>query len=200
MSDRQKLWLWLAAGLAWLGLAGVAILIVIDYQTPPPIAGAGLDHWPSQSTVPRAEGRATLVALVHPRCPCSRATLGELERILSRAPDRVTTHLLFWKPHGADPSWEKAPLWSDAAAHAWIQAHWDEGGREARLFQASASGYALLYDERGRLLFRGGLTGGHGNCGGHASSDAIVSALLHRSAPLPTAAAFGCPLLAEKNP
>src|SRR4051794_10180949 len=41
-------------------------------------------EWPSKSTINRGPDRSTLVLFLHPRCPCSRASIAELEGLLAK--------------------------------------------------------------------------------------------------------------------
>ena len=49
--------------------------------------------------------------LTHPHCPCSRASIGELARLMAQAQGRVTAYVLFIKPAGSPEDWENSDLW-----------------------------------------------------------------------------------------
>jgi hypothetical protein len=74
------------AGLAAVG-AGLAAPGV--YEGRPGQEATAPARWPAGSTLVRASGRSTLLMLVHSRCPCSRASLEELDRVMARGGDRV---------------------------------------------------------------------------------------------------------------
>ena len=65
---------------------------------------------------------------------------------------------------------------------------------EARRFGAATSGYVVLYDMRGQLLFKGGITAGRGHAVDNAGADAIKSLLRGRSADMNRAPVYGCSL------
>ena len=76
-----------AAGVLWLAALAAAVTILLDYDhTPGAITHAAPASWPAQTTLARVEGRPTLVVLLHPKCPCSRASVAVLAVLLARAP------------------------------------------------------------------------------------------------------------------
>jgi len=85
-------------------------------------------------------------------------------------------------------------LWRNAAAIPKIAVQEDDNGDEARRFGAATSGYVVLYDMRGQLLFKGGITAGRGHAGDNAGADAIKSLLRGRSVDMNRAPAYGCSL------
>src|SRR4051812_12480766 len=89
--------LW-ALGVAWLGGAVVGGGTLLNYSnTAGP--GAGAAAWPRGSALARESERFTLVMFLHPQCPCSRASVGELERLLaSLGTERVRTTVVFVGP------------------------------------------------------------------------------------------------------
>ena len=106
--------------------------------------------------------RATLGMSAHPHCPCTRASLGELARLMTQAQGRVTAYVLFVKPPNFSGGWEQTDLWASAAAIPGVTAVRDDGGDESRLFHAATSGQTALYDAAGSLLFSGALRAARG--------------------------------------
>ncbi|MDB5296014.1 MAG: hypothetical protein JWO31_1997 [Phycisphaerales bacterium] len=137
-------------------------------QTRPTDRGAGLGP----------DGRFTLVAALHPRCPCSRATVRELERVVARCGGSLGLRVLVVRPDGAGDGWERTDLWNAVAALPGATVAADAGGREAQRLGAETSGQVVLYDPRGRLVFHGGITTSRGHEGDNPGSDAIVAAVL----------------------
>jgi hypothetical protein len=157
-------------------------------------AGAPPDRWPERSELAPDAGGPTLVLFAHPRCPCTRASLGELEILLAAAPGRLRAHVVFARPAGVPARWEQADLWRQAAALPGATVRADEGGAEARRFGARTSGHALLFDADGRRQFSGGLTRARGHAGDNAGRAALL-ALARGTVPAHTrTAVFGCPL------
>lgn len=165
----------------------------MTYEKTPGVAASPSD-WPQASQIQPATDRSTLIVAVHPQCPCSGATIGELNALLTQCQDKVQVYVLFYKPTGAAKDWEKTALWNSAAAIPGVKTLTDEGGAEARRFHASTSGQTFLFNRSGRLLFSGGITAGRGHSGPNAGSDAIVSLVTTGKAVRHKTFVFGCSL------
>src|SRR5205823_1742118 len=98
-------------------------------------------------------------------------------------------------PRNAEPGWEKTDLYQRAAAMPGVKIAIDEDGREARLFRAATSGYTLLYDANGGLLFTGGITAARGHEGDSAGQQALFHLLSGRATKRIDTPVFGCSLL-----
>ena len=144
-------------------------------------------------------GRARLLVFAHPQCPCSRATVRELSAIMAQNRRSVDAYVLFLAPQSEGDLWVKGALWQEAAGIPGLHLVEDSGGREAQLFGASTSGQVLLYDSRGRLLFKGGITAARGHVGPNAGSEAILHLLLGSAGPRKTTPVFGCSLRNESG-
>jgi hypothetical protein len=156
--------------------------------------------WPAQSQLTRHPQRPTLVMLVHPRCSCSRASLQELVRLITRFQGQFSTFVLFYTPAGTTDTWEKTALWHTATALPDVQAIRDTDGREAMQFGAYTSGYTVLYAATGDLLFHGGITPSRGHIGDNEGSHAIAALLTQQHANAEHTLAFGCDLFAPNLP
>ena len=164
-------------------------------------AGAAA-HPPAQwqlSSVPLDPVKPTLVMLVHPQCPCSRASLSELNHLMALCPNCAAVFVLFLKPPGCTQAWVKTDLWRQASAIPGIKVCVDENGEAARRFGAATSGETLLYAPSGRLLYGGGLTGARGHEGDNAGLSAVAALLedvpdARSKAKLVQEPVYGCPL------
>lgn len=186
-----------AAGALWLLIIGAGLLVLRGYESKPGVAAAPPDSWPAASRIEPAADRPTLVMLAHPHCPCTRASIGELARLMTQARGRVTAYVLFVKPPGFSDEWAQSDLWASAAAIPGVTPVRDDGGVEAGLFRAATSGQTVLYDAAGNLLFSGGVTSARGHAGDNAGRAAIVSLLTSGVAEGRDAPVFGCPLFAQ---
>jgi hypothetical protein len=151
-------------------------------------------HWPSESRIARTPGLPTLVMLAHPHCPCSRASVEELDRLMAQADGAVSAHVLFVKPDGVPDDWEQSDLWTRAVAIPGVHARRDDLGGEAERFGAATSGQVVLYDGVGELLFSGGITSARGHSGDNAGRDSVLSLLTSGRADRDSTPVFGCPL------
>jgi hypothetical protein len=131
---------------------------------------------------------------IHPHCPCSRASIGELAVLMAHCQGRVTTHVLFLRPAGMPLEWIRTDLWRDASAIPGVKVYCDDEGREARRFQIETSGDTALYDAKGQLLFHGGITGSRGHSGDNAGRDDVEALLFNKTISQNHTPAFGCSL------
>jgi hypothetical protein len=187
--------------IVWLVVVAAGLAALWRYaQTPGPAAHAP-GSWPAASRVARDTGRPTLVMFAHPKCACSRATIGELAVLMAHVQHKVAAHVLFYRPSGADSSWDRTDLWESAAAIPGVTVSSDENGAEAALFGSEASGQALLYDASGRLVFSGGITSARGHAGDNAGRSALMALLTNNlTARVESTPVFGCTLRELSTP
>ena len=177
----------------WLAATGVGMHVLASHAGTPGTPATPPATWPAGSRLGRESGRPTLVLVAHPRCPCTRASLWELARLMPRLAGRVAVRVLFVRPAGVESAWEETDLWSSAVDILGVQVLRDDAGMEARRFGAFTSGQVLLYGADGALVFSGGLTPSRGHMGDSAGRWAILT-LVTGGAPAPSTAVFGCAL------
>jgi hypothetical protein len=184
------------ATVLWLALVGAGSAVLLDYGLTPGVAGTAPAQWPKGGALALSRNEATLVMVVHPHCPCSRASLSELCALMTAAAGKVKAYVLFVRPPSVPRGWERTDLWRQAAAIPAVTVISDDGGREALRFGAATSGQAMLYDRGGALQFSGGITAARGRYGDSAGSIAIV-ALLNgtKQGASGRTPVYGCPLL-----
>lgn len=181
-------------GVLWVLAIGRGFQMLWTYSATPGAATSVPAEFPGGSRVRRVPGRATLIMFAHPRCPCTRASLHELQDLLARRRDRVDAHVLFLRPPGTEEGFEETDLWRSAAGMPGVAVATDERGEEAARFGARTSGHMVLYDGGGRLLFQGGITGARGHEGDNVWR-AQASAVLEKGpARTPETPVFGCGL------
>ena len=71
-------------GVFWLLAAGVGFVWILNYQSTSGAAGIAPEHWPTGTQITLDSQRDTLVMFAHPQCPCTRASMEELNRLLAR--------------------------------------------------------------------------------------------------------------------
>jgi hypothetical protein len=183
----------------WLLVVGIGLAVLMGYENTPGTGARALATWPADSRIQRVPGRATLVMLVHPHCPCSRASIGELALLMAQSQGRLSANVLFLKPPGFSDDWEKTDLWQSAEGIPGVKATIDYDGVEARRFHASTSGQTVLYDAEGHLLFSGGITIARGHAGDNAGRSAIVALLNEKVTEQTETPVFGCPLFDDNS-
>ncbi|HTI68481.1 MAG TPA: hypothetical protein VMF06_00835 [Candidatus Limnocylindria bacterium] len=189
-------------GSLWATLIALGLGVLANYDNTPGIQRTPPVHWPSSSRINHDTTRATLVLFAHPRCPCTRASLGELEQLMALCEGKVSASVIFFKPASEADEWSKTQSWQMAAAIPGVMVQVDEDGQEADRFHADTSGHTLLYDRSGHLVFTGGITSARGHPGDNAGRSAIAKFLLSNTAtaiesPHQTVV-FGCPISASK--
>lgn len=135
-----------------------------------------------------------LVMAIHPKCPCSRASLGELTRLLSWHPSRLKCVVLVYRPGNSDANWQQTNLVESVRQLPGTTLIDDTEGRYAKRLNAFTSGAVVLYSPTGVVEFHGGITPARGHWGDNVGSDAI-HAILDGKTPMRRATpVFGCPI------
>jgi hypothetical protein len=178
----------------WVAAVAVGSICMARYDNAAGPDSAAPREWPGESEIARSGETPTLVMFVHPECPCTRASLGELARILAQCPGRARVFVLVLHDAGLLKDAEETPIWRAAAAIPGVKVLRDWNGTEARAFHAMTSGRAMLYDPAGRLLFAGGITMARGHAGDNDGSDALCALLWGREPARTATPVFGCPL------
>jgi hypothetical protein len=180
--------------LGWLSAVAYGMALMWSYNHQPGEPADAPARWPADSRVPRVSGQDTLVMLAHPKCPCTRATVEELSKLMAHTQGRLKTYVLFVKPKGAPDDWNHTDLWNSASVIPGVTILIDDDGIEATQFHAHVSGQALLYDSQGNLLFHGGITASRGEVGDNAGRGAVESLVNRGTSDRDRTPVFGCPL------
>jgi hypothetical protein len=151
--------------------------------------------FPPNCALQLASDKPTLVLFAHPHCPCTRASLHELDALLVQTQNRVSPIVVFSIPDGVPAGWEQGELWNSATSIPGLHVIRDPGGREAHRFHVEGSGHVLLYAPSGQLLFSGGITGSRGHQGDNVGRSAVVSFILEGQESVRQTPVFGCSLL-----
>lgn len=178
---------WLVALCGWFGY-------LTWYSNAPGIAGAAPVSWPEESFPQLDRSRTTVMMFVHPRCPCTEASLEELARIITRRQDAASYYCVFVRPPGTSEGWELGPLWRHASAIPNLQLVVDAEGQEAVRLGAKTSGVVYVFKPGGELVFQGGVTGARSHAGDNAGSSAVIQWLSQGHADCSKSFVFGCPL------
>ncbi len=183
----------------WLVLLGLGFWRLLTYANTPGDVGKPSTHWPEESRLRTDPGSPTLVIFVHPRCPCSEATIGELARLMPHIKDKVKSFVVFYKPKNRSQSWVREALWKSTQTIPGVETSVDEGGVEAVRFGAQTSGQTFLYDAAGALVFRGGITAARGHMGDSLGQLSILTFASTGKATSSHAPVFGCSLVSHKD-
>ncbi|RYG58821.1 hypothetical protein EON80_26495 [bacterium] len=181
--------------ISWVLAVAVGFGVLLNHQNTPGAAANSAGSWPMDTGVVRDSSEATIIVAAHPKCPCTRATIGELARLMARCQGKVSAKVLFLKPKGVTDNWEKTDLWRSAAAIPGVIPVTDAQGLEARRFGAKTSGQTFLFDKNGRLLFSGGITASRGHSGDNTGIDSIEALLTTGKSAQHSTPVFGCSLV-----
>jgi hypothetical protein len=181
-------------GVLWLLSVGAGARAVWNYQTTAGTPGEPPRRWPRTSAIARPSSTATLLLIAHPHCPCTKASVGELARLMARLPGRLSAHVLVYRPAEFASGWERTEVWAAAERIPGVTVRADVDGAEAARFGAATSGQVLLYDTSGELRFSGGITSTRGHLGESVGQQRIADVLEGRDIGDETSRVFGCAL------
>ncbi|MBP6745241.1 hypothetical protein KA344_08395 [bacterium] len=192
--------------IAWgvLVLLGYGSMVV--YSTSPAKSAVTADHFPLDSTL--AHGRnLTLITFLHPQCPCSRATVSELQELLvqNEFQSNLTIYAVVSRPSGCSADFTRGAILDSLSSMKNVQVVIDKDDVESQRFGARASGQTLLFDGQGKCLFSGGITAARGEVGANAGVNALRQYLAGTTTTTTTTTlttkqtpVFGCSLESSK--
>lgn len=184
-----------AAGvIAWIVCCSIGLGVLARHAATPGDFATTRERWPARSRLKPPTQIPTLLIFLHPQCPCSTATLGELERATAGVENRCRIVFVVYTPSQSPSEWSATSLCERASSLAHATIVTDTGGREAALFGATTSGHAMLFASNGERLFEGGLTSSRGHEGDNDGSIALRSLLLGNDAIVRSTPVYGCQL------
>ena len=178
----------------WLAAVSVGVGWLWSYNHAAGALARPPSQWPEASAIARVADRHTLVMLAHPRCPCTRASIEELSKLMTTTRGRLNAVVIFVTPNKASSEWQQTDLRASAARIPGVSTIVDAGGREASSFGALTSGQVVLYDAHGQMMFYGGITSSRGHIGDNLGRNAIEALILGQSSRTGNSQVFGCPL------
>jgi len=188
-----------AALLAWAVVVACGLAWTTTHAGETGAIAAAAARWPADSTLTRDANVPTLLFFAHPHCPCTRASLHELEWILARSHGNVRALIVFALPKGAGAGWGQTDIHDLAASLHDATLVDDLGALETHRFSVGLSGTVAVYAPSGELLYSGGITESRGHEGANAGRDAVLRTLSSRDgAPGLLGRVFGCPLESSK--
>jgi hypothetical protein len=184
-----------ALGVGWATVIAAGAMVLFHEEYTPVARAAVGGHFPAGSAVTLSPTEPTLVLFSHPLCPCTRATLHEMEEVVGEMPDKVAVTVVFTVAKGLPADWKQGDLWRSATTLRGVRVVVDEDGVEARRFGVIGSGHCLVYAPDGQLLFSGGITGSRGHEGENPGLGALRGVLTTGRADNTSTPVFGCSLL-----
>jgi hypothetical protein len=189
---------WLLALLFWLAMIASGHIWLLRYSFAEGATSMAPHTIPASLGLPPRLARPQFLLALHPRCPCSRATLNELAKILTRAPHASDVTVLIYKPADEPDAWMDGPLLESCRRMA-CRICPDPDGRLAASLGRLTSGGVVLYDADGRLRYQGGITASRGHEGDNAGERGVIEILCGRQASQKSMPVFGCPVQSGPN-
>lgn len=189
----------LMAAVLWLSIILASMIGITVYSYTPGDSGMTPIDYPKDSRIHLDPGRPTLIMFAHPRCPCTRASISELDQLMADSRGQINAQVWFAKLDGTPEDWTDTDLWRKASAIPGVGVYRDDGGVEALRFRAKTSGQILLYGPDGKLLFHGGITISRGHAGDSPGLAALEALVNHQSLAHAETPVFGCPLFAAST-
>jgi hypothetical protein len=150
--------------------------------------------FPHNSSLVISSTSDTLLMFVHPKCPCTSASINELAVLSTRCGGKLNAIAVFIRPNNTPEGWERTDYWFRTARIPGVQVVSDRYGQEAKIFGALTSGEVLLYNRCGELVFSGGITGARGHEGDNQGLDSVIGIVRQKDMRCKTTNAFGCAL------
>jgi len=195
---RNYPWFGIAAGTGiWIVGISIGMWQLVAYSTTPGPTTEVRAVWPQQSTLQLETESHTLLVFMHPRCPCSRATLNSMARVLASAEVEVVPKFIFGCPSTESATWAQTDLWTFAEGLGQPILDWDSA--ESQLFGAVTSGHVMLFAPTGELVFSGGVTIGRGHEGDAIGKCALSEALRGKNAANDRFQIYGCPIMSTQE-
>lgn len=192
--DLRRMFVFMLVSLVWVAAVLVYYAHFLAYEAKPAKMDPPSAVWPTGSNLELSTSRMNLVMFIHPKCPCTNASLTELAILMTRCSPDVNAYAVFLKPSGVEKNWERTRHWQRASEIQGLKVISDEGGHEARRFNATTSGETLLFGSDGKLLFAGGITGARGHEGDNQGLDSVVAMVRDGDMRCPRTGVFGCEL------
>lgn len=182
----------------WAGVLIGGVAVLGQYQGEP---GA---QRPAPAAIPIIPGvsahpdRHTLLVAIHPHCPCTHATVGELERVLTdvhRAGGEMpAVFAMVYRPGYEASAWAETTLRDRLDGLPGVTLVDDPDGRHGTSVGALTSGHVVLYSPEGEPVYQGGITAGRGHEGDNAGKLALLDHLLNRAEAKSQTHVYGCEL------
>jgi hypothetical protein len=184
-----------------LGVGGGVFALMKHGASPGRAAAADIKMGPPKSAT-TAPDKMTLVMFLHPKCPCSRASVAELSELMGRFGGRLQATVIVYQPGSEPPDWSRTGTIADASNIPGVVVRSDVDAVIARRYGAQTSGQVFLYDPFGKLAFSGGITAARGHVGDNDGLETVINIVTGQvvpATPLTGGPVFGCPIYSAED-
>ena len=168
---------------------------VISYSNTPGEKNSPPNLLPQEAPISINDNNYQLFMFIHPKCPCTRSSIRELERIITSCPEDITITFYCFAPSDKNENWINTDIVKSAQAIPRSTIISDVDGRLAKSFDAKTSGHVLLYHPNGSLLFSGGITAGRGHEGDNIGRTFITDVVKNKSSKRTQCFTYGCSIV-----
>jgi hypothetical protein len=181
---------WCLVAALWAGGLVAAWGALLDHAYQPAKTAAVIAP---QTKIESGVGYRVLL-FAHPLCPCTRATLHELNETITRIAPATHVQVVFVTA-GLDPkSIERSALETLARELPNVDVQFDNTGDVARTYGATVSGEVVAFNPAGDLIFQGGITPARGHQGDALGQQQLEQLVTGKSNDFCAAPVYGCRL------
>ena len=174
----------------WLTLFATAYYVLLQYDFKS--SDSKLSKIPRATQLPISKQGPTLIAFLHAKCPCSRASINEIDRLLTSHGKDLKTIFVFSKEKDLELAWiQESELYKKAQKMS-VEIIIDPNNSEAKVFKAQTSGKVFLVSPKQEILFQGGVTASRGHEGNNSGITAIQKILAGKNSQIDFQPSFGC--------
>ena len=182
---------------AWLLVLAAGAVAMERYARTPGAVGVAEPGAPGD--------RARVTMHLHPRCPCSGASIAEFAGVIERfraagVRDEAPRVVISMYRPGAEPDdWARGRLWEAATRIPGAIVVVDPDGVAAERDGALTSGHVVVRGPDGGVVYSGGITIGRGERGASGAADRLLAAMRTGEAEA-GGPVFGCPIVTVCGP
>ncbi|QDU57175.1 hypothetical protein [Aeoliella mucimassa] len=173
-----------AGGFYWLYCYNLAAGPEVD----PPLLSTVSLEWNSTPSY-------RLVVAIHPKCPCTFATIDELNRVLRDAEGAIECKILAYEPADHLEEFQGTKLLEYAEKLPYTQVESDIDGKLAKQLSLHTSGAVVLYNQWGTPFFSGGVTVSRGHEGISPGGESILAIVRGNPPAVRRTPVYGCPII-----
>jgi len=181
----------------WGLLVALGLLWMTAYSMSPGAEAQPLFERPVATKVPFSEDTPTLVAFLHPRCPCTQPSVAALMRLMNRN-HRIVVQPVFFLPGTKPEAWTQADYWDRTVKSGAHTPLIDVDGDIARKFHVTTSGHVILFSVDGRVLYSGGITSGRVHEGDNLGLTKLTRILEGVPVSDPSFPVYGCSIIKKQ--
>ncbi len=174
----------------WAVIIALGMLQFYRYETREGAKEVSNKSWPEGTSLSYSKSKFSWVMGIHPKCPCSLATVGNLERLFRYIEEPFHITALVRQDPLSDES--KSKVVRRLSKLPQVSIFFDERGETAAKFGMLTSGDSRIYNRSGELIFAGGITINRSHEGWSPGASLILEQMSKGSKKSVELPVFGC--------